>query len=214
MTLSQRTQGELDDRIDQNLAEAASLASLDASLSKQIADREALIAERLRRSQQEAAMAQAAAHPGRSASAPRGVASSARPAILAAAGNLVTVAGIKVDASIADALSRMIAAAAADGFALGGNGYRSAEGQIAVRRSNCGPSEYDIWQKPASQCNPPAARPGTSMHEKGLAIDFSCNGSLISSYGSACYAWMKANAPGFGFLNRPGEAWHWSPNGN
>ena len=52
------------------------------------------------------------------------------------------------------------------------------------------------------------------MHERGLAIDFTCNGSLIGSYGSACYRWLEANAPAFGFFNRPGEAWHWSPNGN
>lgn len=71
--------------------------------------------------------------------------------------------------------------AAADGFALGGGGYRSAEQQIAVRRNNCCTSEYAIWQMSASQCNPPAARPGTSMHERGLAVDFTCSGALIGS---------------------------------
>jgi LAS superfamily LD-carboxypeptidase LdcB len=124
------------------------------------------------------------------------------------------VGGITVDASIADALARLLAAAAADGFVLGGGGYRSADAQIAVRRNNCGSSSYDIWQKPASQCHPPAARPGMSMHERGLAIDFTCNGALIGSYSSACYGWLRTHAPGFGFRNRPGEPWHWSPNGH
>ncbi len=108
----------------------------------------------------------------------------------------------------------MIEAGGPSGFALGGNGYRSADQQIAVRRNNCGSSEYDIWQKPASQCRPPAARPGTSMHERGLAIDFTCNGALISSYGSACYGVDAGQRPSFGLHNRPGEAWHWSTNGN
>ena len=211
ISLSQKTQAQLDDRIDQNLSEAASLATLDDALSKEIAAREAVIAERLRKSQEEAA-ARAAANPGLSGSGR--MLSSGRPPVLPAAGNLVTVHGITVDASIANALASMIEAAASSGFALGGNGYRSADQQIAVRRNNCGSSQYDIWQKPASQCRPPAARPGTSMHELGLAIDFTCNGALISSYGSACYGWMRANAPGFGFHNRPGEAWHWSTNGN
>ena len=211
ISLSQKTQSQLDDRIDQNLAEAASLATLDDALSKEIAAREAAIAERLRKSQEEAA-ARAAANPGLSGGG-RAL-SSGRPAILPAAGNLVTVHGITVDASIADALAGLIEAAASSGFALGGNGYRSADQQIAVRRNNCGSSQYDIWQKPASQCRPPAARPGTSMHERGLAIDFTCNGALIGSYGSACYGWMRSNAPSFGFHNRPGEAWHWSTNGN
>ena len=211
ISLSQKTQSQLDERIDQNLAEAASLATLDDALSKEIAAREAAIAERLRKSQEEAA-ARAAANPGLSGGG-RAL-SSGRPAILPAAGNLVTVHGITVDASIANALAGLIEAAASSGFALGGNGYRSADAQIAVRRNNCGSSSYDIWQKPASQCRPPAARPGTSMHELGLAIDFTCNGALIGSYGSACYGWMRSNAPSFGFHNRPGEAWHWSTNGN
>ena len=42
----------------------------------------------------------------------------------------------------------------------------------AVRRANCGSSNYAIYQMPASACSPPTARPGTSMHEQGLAIDF------------------------------------------
>ena len=44
ISLSQKTQAQLDDRIDQNLAEAASLATLDDALSKEIAAREAVIA--------------------------------------------------------------------------------------------------------------------------------------------------------------------------
>ena len=206
VSMTEKTQGQLDDRVDQNLTEAASLADLDSRLSQEIVAREAAIAAELRKSQ-ERTLAQA----GSNARLRSGA---GRSPVLAAEGNLVIVRGIKVDASIADALGRMIDAAAASGFNLGGNGYRSAAQQIAVRRSNCGSSDYAIWQMPASQCRPPAARPGTSMHERGLAIDFTCNGALISSYGSECFRWMKANAPGFGFRNRPGEAWHWSPNGN
>ena len=131
ISLSQKTQSQLDDRIDQNLAEAASLATLDDALSKEIAAREAAIAERLRKSQEEAA-ARAAANPGLSGGG-RAL-SSGRPAILPAAGNLVTVHGITVDASIANALAGLIEAAASSGFALGGNGYRSADQQIAVRQ--------------------------------------------------------------------------------
>ena len=206
VTMTENKQAELDDRVDQNLTEAASLADLDSRLSAEIAAQEAAIAAELRKSR-ERTLAQAG-------SRARLQARSGRSPVLAAEGNLVMVRGIKVDASIADALERMIDAAAASGFNLGGNGYRSADQQIAVRRSNCGSSDYAVWQMPASQCHPPAARPGTSMHERGLAVDFTCNGALISSYASACFGWMKANAPGFGFRNRPGEAWHWSPNGN
>ncbi len=59
---------------------------------------------------------------------------------------------------------------------------------------------------------PRAARPGTSMHEWGLAIDFKCNGVPLSR-NAACLNWMRANAPKYGVYNLPSEAWHWSSNG-
>ncbi|GAA1407310.1 MULTISPECIES: M15 family metallopeptidase [Oerskovia] len=59
-----------------------------------------------------------------------------------------------------------------------------------------------------------AAAPGTSNHGMAQALDL---GGGISSFGSAQYAWMRANAPAYGWDNpewaRQGgskpEAWHW-----
>jgi len=107
----------------------------------------------------------------------------------------------------------MLGAAEADGITLGGKGYRSPDGQLAVRRQNCGTSNYAVYEMNPSSCHPPTARPGTSMHERGLAIDFTCNGSLISGHGSPCYQWLSAHAAAYGFYNLPSEAWHWSVNG-
>lgn len=128
--------------------------------------------------------------------------------------SLTTVRGITVATSIANQLDRMLGAAEADGARFGGNGYRSSEGQIAARKRNCGTSQYAIYDMPASKCRPPTARPGQSMHEQGLAIDFTYNGSLIQSRSSDGYKWLNANASRFGFYNLPSEAWHWSTNGN
>ena len=128
--------------------------------------------------------------------------------------SVTTVGGITVNVSIAGQIAALLRDAAAAGINLGGGGYRSADAQIAVRRNNCGPSQYDIYQKPSSQCRPPAARPGQSMHEQGLAIDFTCNGALIAlaerpvlelagratPAATACWATRR-------------EAWHWSTNG-
>ncbi|HSH59498.1 MAG TPA: M15 family metallopeptidase, partial [Acidimicrobiales bacterium] len=96
------------------------------------------------------------------------------------------------------------------GFSLSGGGYRSSDAQIAARRANCG---GDVYNKPASQCRPPTARPGQSMHERGLAIDFTWNGRLISS-GNPAFQWLRGNASRFGLYNLPREPWHWSTNGN
>ncbi|MEY2399866.1 MAG: hypothetical protein QOJ00_3040, partial [Actinomycetota bacterium] len=122
--------------------------------------------------------------------------------------------GITVAASIVGQLDRMLNAADAAGAHFGGTGYRSSSGQVAARRKNCGSSSYDVYEKSPSSCHPPTARPGTSMHERGLAIDFTYNGSLIQGHSNAGYQWLSRNAASYGFYNLPSEAWHWSVNGN
>ena len=53
------------------------------------------------------------------------------------------------------------------------------------------------------------------MHERGLAIDFTCNGGgVIGSRSSPCFQWLAGNASSYGFYNLPSEPWHWSTNGN
>ncbi len=130
------------------------------------------------------------------------------------AGGLVTVGGITVAASLGPNLAALLQAATADGLRLGGGGYRSSESQIALRRAHCGTSDYAIYEMSPSSCSPPTARPGQSMHEQGLAIDFTCNGGGALSRSSPCYSWLQANAGSYGFRNLPSEPWHWSTNGN
>jgi hypothetical protein len=66
--------------------------------------------------------------------------------------------------------------------------YRSVEGQVQT------------WQ----EIGPPiAARPGTSPHGWGMAVDMFEGPEY--DFGSARYAWMLANGPRFGWRNMP---WH------
>lgn len=132
-------------------------------------------------------------------------------------GDLVTVRGITVAASLGPQLESLLAAAAADGFVLGGSGYRSPEVTAQLRVANGCP---DVDDSPASSCRIPTARPGTSEHEKGLAVDFTWQGQTIcyprssaQCTGNAAFDWLRANAGRFGFRNLPSEAWHWSPSG-
>lgn len=127
--------------------------------------------------------------------------------------DVVSVNGIWVHRSIAGNVRNLLDAASAAGFNLRGGGFRDSAAQIETRRRNCGPTHYDIFEKPASQCRPPTAIPGRSMHEQGLAIDFTWNGSLITSRSNPAFVWLANNAARFGLYNLPSEPWHWSTNG-
>jgi LAS superfamily LD-carboxypeptidase LdcB len=124
-------------------------------------------------------------------------------------GNLINVRGIVVDATIADSLNALLEAAERDGIILGGGGYRDPAAQRRLRRQNC-PSA----NSPPSACSPPTARPGSSLHEQGLAIDFTYNGTTINSRSSPASRWLTANAKNYGLYNLPSEPWHYSVNGN
>ena len=117
---------------------------------------------------------------------------------------------ITVNASIANQVKELLEAAKEDGVVFGGGGLRSYEDQVRLRTVNGCP---DVYTAPASSCRVPTAIPGNSMHEVGLAIDFSQNGSTIGS-NSTGFAWLKQNAERFGLKNLPSEPWHWSVNGS
>lgn len=123
------------------------------------------------------------------------------------------VSGIQVAESIADEVGNLMSAARAANIPLGGSGFRDNSGQIALRKINCGSSDYAIWDMPSTQCSPPTARPGRSMHERGLAIDFTCSGTVVLK-SDKCFSWLRDHAATYGLYNLPGEPWHWSTNGN
>jgi len=118
----------------------------------------------------------------------------------------------KVSTRIGSQFANMMNAAAAAGRRMGcASSFRDPADQIRLRKQNCGTSNYDIYQKPSSQCNPPTAIPGTSQHEKGLAVDLNCNGGSFG--GTSCFSWMQSNARTYGFYNYAPEPWHWSTTG-
>ncbi len=208
---------QVEQRLDAALAEADSLASLDAGLSKTIAGKQAELAKAVaaQRAAQQARAKSSSSAGGAvvSGGGGGGGGGGGTPPNIVGSGSIVSVGGIRVHQSIAGNLQRLLSAASAAGINFGGGGYRDPSGQIAVRRNNCGSSNYAIYEMPASSCSPPTARPGTSMHERGMAIDFTQGGSTLTR-GSSGFAWLRANAASFGFFNLPSEPWHWSTNGN
>lgn len=128
------------------------------------------------------------------------------------ASETVTVAGsIQVHPCISDEVERVIQLANEQGLNMGGGGYRDSSGQIEARKNNCGTSAYDIYEKPAGECSPPTAKPGSSNHERGTAVDFTCDGGTFSSRSHPCFIFLNENTK---LKNLPSEAWHWSIDGN
>jgi hypothetical protein len=122
-------------------------------------------------------------------------------------GRLVTVHGIRVDSSIADAVSSLVMGARPN--LLTGGGYRSSAQQAEARQRNgC------TCSNSSSCCRIPTAPVGQSMHQRGLAVDFSWNGALIRSRDSAGFRYLAREAPKVGLKNLPSEPWHWSTNGH
>ena len=178
---------EVDARIESRLAEAAALATLDAALSEQILTREI-------------ELARATARTG--GSVPPGAAVPTPP--------LRTVRGITVHVDIAGLLDDLLSAAEADGIDLGGGGYRNSADQWRLRELHC----PDPLNSPPSECHPPTARPGSSNHERGLAVDFTTNGHVIASRSDPAFLWLEEHAATYGFHNLPSEPWHWSIDGS
>lgn len=110
-------------------------------------------------------------------------------------GDLVDLGGGKrVDSSIAGNVKRMIADAKQQGVDLKiTSAFRSRQQQEV------------LYAKYKNGTGNLAARPGTSNHESGRAIDFSNT--------PGAYAWLKNNAGRYGLKNLPGEPWHYSTNG-
>lgn len=109
-------------------------------------------------------------------------------------GNIVSVPGGKLDSSIAGNFNAMVAAAKKDGVNLRiVSSFRSRAQQEKL---------YAAYKNGTGNL---AAKPGTSNHESGLAIDFANT--------RGAYAWLKKNAGQFGLKNLPGEPWHYSPSG-
>ena len=127
--------------------------------------------------------------------------------------DLTSVWGILVNSAIEENVRGLLTELEAEGFAVGGSGYRTNARQVELRKVHCGTSDYAIYEMSSSECSPPTSRPGFSRHEVGLAIDFTYEGRLIRSRDTAVYQAIARLAPSYGLFNLPSEPWHWSDTG-
>jgi LAS superfamily LD-carboxypeptidase LdcB len=108
----------------------------------------------------------------------------------------IGVGNHKLWAPAAEAFQRMTAAAKAQGVTIGvTDSYRSYDAQVAVAKKKGLYSQGGL-----------AAKPGTSDHGWGLALDLDLN--------AKAQAWMRTNGSKFGFKeDTPREPWHWGYKG-
>ena len=220
-------------RLDAALSEAGALSSVDQNLSQQITAKQDALAAQLAQFVASAptsttppsvprttipGVTTATTKPPKGS--PTTTAPPSTPTTVVVIPQLYSIADMQlvghiyVNKTIATQVQALLAAASAAGLTLSGGGYRDSAQQIALRKAHCGTSDYAVYQMPASQCSPPTARPGTSMHEQGLAIDFTNGGALIQDHADPAFVWLAANASRYGLFNLPSEPWHWSINGN
>jgi D-alanyl-D-alanine carboxypeptidase len=133
--------------------------------------------------------------------------------------DIVVVAGygrtVPLHRLAADGLAALTAAARAAGHAdpllLAVSGYRTAEEQAW------------LWEGALAKYGDPevasqwVARPGTSAHQSGRAIDLHLGDPIESEYAprmrdTPAYHWLVANAATFGFYPYDVEPWHWEYN--
>lgn len=135
----------------------------------------------------------------------------------------VVVENIRVHKCIETNVREMVLAARAAGLSqFSGGGWRDSSSQIQARINNGCP---DIYESSANSCRVPTARPGESLHERGLAIDISCDGKNVipnevkiaerhyNAPSNPCWVWLNQNAANYGFSQLKSEAWHWSTSG-
>ncbi len=127
--------------------------------------------------------------------------------------NLTTVAGSRLHSKLAPYVQKLISDAKAQAVPLAINvAYRSCDYQIQLRANNCGLGDYNIYQKPSNLCNPPTEPAGKSLHNEGLAVDFSCSGFAYFP-GSPCLQWLEQNGKKYNLIKHEVEDWHWSTTG-
>lgn len=224
----QRLGAQIDQRLDGAMAEVAALREVDRKAAGEMEAQEVALASESRSALDAGAAGSGAGTKADAADSAAGdsTAMQTKPVAPKPSGpppapppgtvtwsDVTKVGTFWVHRSIASNVQGLVSAASAAGFNLTGGGFRDPASQISLRQAHCGSSYYDIYQKPASQCTPPTAIPGRSMHEQGRALDIKSGGALITSRSDPAFQWLAANAASYGLYNLPSEPWHWSTNG-
>lgn len=118
--------------------------------------------------------------------------------------DIIDYKNVKINPIIQDDLNNMISAAKKVGLNIyPSSGYRSVERQTQLFNNKvlrCKKQGYTNTVEAEIKAATEVARPWTSEHHTGLAIDF--NGVKDDFYTTKEYSWLMKNAPDYGFILR------------
>jgi LAS superfamily LD-carboxypeptidase LdcB len=120
--------------------------------------------------------------------------------------DLMQLEGLKLNTLIYLQTKQILKEARASQVPLGlTSTFRTCAEQTQLRQANC----PDPKNSPAESCTPATEKPGQSLHNYGMALDFKCDGYPIFS-SSPCYTWLTQNTQTFKLKRHTSEPWHWS----
>ena len=216
----ERITASIENRLERSLAEAEALASIDGKVSAELTRRQNALIAAIRAD--EARLAQLRARLGKGAKAGSGgsgsgVYADVRPSRVAAGS--AKRFDCQRERSLRRRLDRLTAPITHRRSRRGRHQSfrRRLPKSRQSDRTSTGPLRIErLRDLPGTRIfvSPSDSAPWASMHEQGLAIDFTASGSLITSRSSPAFQWMRSNAARYGLRNLPSEPWHWSTNGN
>lgn len=111
--------------------------------------------------------------------------------------NLVNIEGQRMEKVAADAMSEMVSDMRNDGLSIIlQSGYRSEELQTTIYNRN-------VQNRGQERADKYSARPNSSEHQTGLAMDLSTDGTLEETFeNTEQFKWLSENAHKYGFIMR------------
>ena len=111
--------------------------------------------------------------------------------------NLVNIEGQRMEKVAADAMSKMVKDMRSDGLSIIlQSGYRSEELQTTIYNRN-------VQNRGQERADKYSARPNSSEHQTGLAMDLSTDGTLEETFENTHqFKWLNENAHKYGFIMR------------
>ena len=211
-----------EERVERRLYEVQLIKQIDASLAAEIEAAERQIAEALarqraaeeaRRRAEEEARRRAEEEARRQAEREAQQAQTEPVTPDGEDFTLVWVQGYQVNSQIADDVDGLVTALEAEGFDMGGWGYRTIRSRSTCDDPTAARRSGRSGRSRRTSAGPRRPDRGAATTRRAWPSTSPSPGRLIRSRDSAVFQALQRLAPQFGLRNLPSEPWHWSVDG-